>query len=88
MYLLISLCLVETECPKCLSVVDFQALFDKGINCTTYREYIQNIGSPILLYVIFVRTRTCIYCAYIIDSIDHTRQDFILTFNVIRLLVL
>ena len=31
--------LVEKECPKCLSVADFEALFDENINCTSYCKY-------------------------------------------------
>ena len=43
-----SFSLVENECPKCLLVDNFEDLFDKNINCTSYREY--NTISPMVIF--------------------------------------
>ena len=50
--------LVENECPKCLSVDDFEDLFDKNINCTIVTVstllLAPLLSFPTLFYIILI----------------------------------
>ncbi|CAB3978842.1 alpha-2-macroglobulin-like isoform X1, partial [Paramuricea clavata] len=46
---------IENECPKCLSVDDFEDLFDKNINCTSYLTRVKSIGGLLTVKKAYIK---------------------------------
>ncbi|CAB4016954.1 Hypothetical predicted protein, partial [Paramuricea clavata] len=59
----------EKECPKCFSVDDFEDLFDKNINCSSYLTRVKSIGGLMKVKKAYIK-------AY--DAVEYATMPYVI----------